>query len=79
MSADEAIDRACHLWMAADDNQEPCIAAFRRALAEAGWAVVPVEPTPAMISAGWKHTADPCWPEDVAKCYRAMIAAAREG
>ena len=47
------------------------------ALQREGWAVVPMEPTEAMIEAGWPHTADPCWQEDVAKCWRAMIAAAR--
>ena len=55
--------------------------AFRTALAALrsvpeGWQIVPVEPTPEMISAGWEHTALPCWSEDVAKAYRAMLSAA---
>lgn len=31
------------------------------------------EPTQAMIEAGFARTADPCWPEDVGKAWRAMI------
>lgn len=34
------------------------------------------EPTKAMLKDGWEHTADPCWEDDVADCWRAMIDAA---
>lgn len=34
------------------------------------------EPTPEMLGAGWPHTADPCWVEDVRKAWGAMIDAA---
>ena len=37
---------------------------------------VPVEPTDAMLEVGWDRMADPCWKEDVAEAYRAMLAAA---
>ncbi len=44
---------------------------------DAGFAVVPLVPTEAMLEAGFVHTADPCWIEDVAKAYRAMVSAAQ--
>lgn len=34
------------------------------------------EPTDRMLEAGWPHTADPCWKEDVARAWDAMINAA---
>lgn len=34
------------------------------------------EPTKEMLEAGWEHTDDPCWREDVAEAWRAMIDAA---
>ena len=41
-----------------------------------GWQYVPVEPTDEMLEVGWDRVADPCWKEDVAEAYRAMLAAA---
>jgi hypothetical protein len=34
------------------------------------------EPSKAMLSTGWQHTAHPCWEADVADTWRAMIDAA---
>lgn len=31
------------------------------------------EPTEEMVWAGFEHTGDPCWQDDVKKAYRAMI------
>lgn len=50
-----------------------------KAFEEAGLAIVPIEPTEKMVEAGFQHTGDPCWHEDVARAYRAMLAAAKEG
>ena len=48
-------------------------------LAAAGLAVVPVVATDGMLEAGWAHTGDPCWKENVAQAWAVMIAAAQEG
>jgi len=37
--------------------------------------IVPDEMTTKMVDAGMEHTGDPCWPDDVRKAYRAMLAA----
>lgn len=34
------------------------------------------EPTEEMVREGWPYTADPCWQEDVARCWTAMVDAA---
>jgi hypothetical protein len=44
--------------------------------AQEGYVLVPVEPTEEMVEAGWVHTAHPCFSENVADAYKAMIAAA---
>lgn len=31
------------------------------------------EPTGNMLDAGWEHTGDPCWKENVADAWRAMV------
>lgn len=31
------------------------------------------EPTDCMLDAGWEHTGDPCWKENVADAWRAMV------
>ena len=48
------------------------------ALAAAGLAVVPVVATDGMLEAGWAHTGDPCWKENVAQAWAVMVAAAQE-
>lgn len=53
------------------------VQAALQAIHDAGFAVVPLVPTEAMLEAGFVHTADPCWIEDVAKAYRAMVSAAQ--
>lgn len=49
------------------------------ALAVAGYRVVPVKPTPHMISEGFEHIRmKEKWPECIAGIYRAMLAAEEE-
>jgi hypothetical protein len=91
MSArDDAIERALMAaWVNDDDKDAPV---FRAALAEQGYAVVPVEPTAAMLEAGnaaqWRKMQDVASPTptehprdgggSLGYAYRAMLAAAGE-
>jgi hypothetical protein len=54
---------------------------FGPALQSAGYAVVPVEPTEAMLSVGAESYGDPFYfkMDDARECYTAMIQAARGG
>ncbi len=56
-------------------SPEEITAAVLSEIENAGYVVVPKEPTEAMLEAGFVHTGDPCWLEDVAKAYRAMVSA----
>ncbi len=58
-------------------SPEQITAAVFSEIGNAGLMIVPKEPTEAMLEAGFVHTADPCWIEDVAKAYRAMVSAAQ--
>jgi len=48
------------------------------AIREAGYAVVPVEPTEKMLEAGWRILPDMLGGDAPGEVYRAMIAAAQE-
>lgn len=77
MKAREVID--FHLAFCAKVDRNVASDELIQSLLEAGYAIVPIEPTEKMVEAGFQHTGDPCWHEDVARAYRAMLAAAKEG
>jgi len=62
------------LWYAVQSRA--AIAASDAALAEAGYAICPREPTDKMAEAGFEHTGDPCWQDNVKEAWRAMCDAA---
>lgn len=55
-----------HLWL------------IHRHAVPAGHKAVPLDPTDEMVEAGFEHTGDPCWHENIKAAYRAMLAAAPE-
>ena len=55
-------------WAHVPENMKPMWRMFAR---EAIKAVR--DPTDSMIEAGFQHTGDPCWPENVKDAWRAMI------
>lgn len=69
-----------------DERCDNCIDAILLALFEAGYVVVPREPSEAMVSDGhaaagvWRASDDACWlsAEDAAAVYSAMIAASEK-
>lgn len=60
------------------DRQEPGGELDQLRLREAARAAIAAmrEPTGAMKEAGFEHTGDPCWPENVGHAWSAMIDAA---
>lgn len=76
MSAD-AVIAGWVPWSAGDaarfGTKLAAAAELRRALDEAGFVIVPRVATEAMARAGWEHTGDPCWLENVGEAWSAMI------
>jgi len=46
-----------------------------KAACPSDWAVIPRVASDETLEIGWVHTADPCWKENVADCYTAMVEA----
>ncbi len=63
-------------WQSWIGEAGAAIAAADAALAEAGYAIMPREPTDLMAEAGMPFTGDPCWQDDVKRAWRAMWDAA---
>ena len=76
VDADEALMRAIDPWIIGSFGCADAARGIRAALAEAGYVIVPREPTEAMLAAGYVAS----WPdvEVLSDCWRAMVAAAAE-
>lgn len=75
---DDLVDFVCDEWAGPAPAKSSFVApsVSQPVAIPEGWRLVPVEPTPEMVRAGWKHHPSAFGDEFVPAMYRAMLAAA---